>query len=989
MDATMLFQVLDRDVTASVLSEWLHFKDIAHLTIAMTNHSLRETYLNLLCDYRVKLKGTDLSNVYLQPLLSWCCNYRIRVSELIVQEKFWTQLTKSQHLFLLTDLESLSIRGCAVPNPVAAGNNHLHHHAAGMGAFGGGAVGVGVFPVAPPLLFQHGALPIGLTIPASQIKDYDRFPMISLLSCPHLKKLHFSRLSGLPVVFPLQQVTPKLEELLLHQITFSDDEYGKLFESFQSLKHLTLHDISYFPLSLINKSLKNLKSLNLIECSFPVHVIDQFFVTCLELEEIKIVPKPSIPSNNIGDDDDNGAMNHNHPPSFISSTFIDQLLARKPSNVRDCTDSLEESSKQVARDSPKPSRLPRYRQEMKREIDEDEDDMRIDDIGSDPLIRLMMLEDEDDLLFMQLFHDFDDPSRAMPVHRNSGIPARRRELMMQMAPNSLSRSSTMSRTNTTSSTTSNSSYSSSRMLLSTSSVQSNSPFPLLPVTTMNSSSSLSFHPQKIGSTSATITNPGNSKGNGKYGLRSIILHNVPISKDIILANFISQNNKPQHLQTLDVRYCYQISNDTCHALSQYASQTLQHLNLSGTNITDYGLTEILIHCLQLITLDISFCNNITDNSLFVLRHSYHYHLISLNLENCSQITDKGIKYLCKQLRSLQILNIKSIGGSLISSLTSTSSSPSSLSPTHAYSMLKMMESNAISNNMSNMNSNDMISPFDFLPFLRCLSQLTIGFYEVPGFCTMNEFRLMIEKCSQLRVLNITKLPFSTQGSFQRSHPISYIPHNENIGSPSSSPRSANNERDLDKEFIAILRNHHDRRRKGIRSIPSITIKKELLSPEHRNRLLSSIFYQAFRTQALDRSPRSSSSASTFISSSNTCSSNNTSLFLDLELNYRLESLHLRLVNYQDADLLFFIIYFQSLQEICIDRCSQFTSLGLSFLCKYGFSLKKIVIKDCLHLDLRQFINISEKFGFQLQPLTQPELEQPNEKVFVRYCMYYL
>ena len=84
---------------------------------------------------------------------------------------------------------------------------------------------------------------------------------------------------------------------------------------------------------------------------------------------------------------------------------------------------------------------------------------------------------------------------------------------------------------------------------------------------------------------------------------------------------------------------------------------LQSLNLSNCwNITDEGIRVVASGLPQLQSLNITACNKITDEGIRALANGFRQ-LQSLNISFCYNITDKGIRALASGLSQLQSLGI--------------------------------------------------------------------------------------------------------------------------------------------------------------------------------------------------------------------------------------------------------------------------------------------------------------------------------------------
>eukprot|EP00455_Lapot_gusevi_P013365 TRINITY_DN16497_c0_g2_i2.p1 TRINITY_DN16497_c0_g2~~TRINITY_DN16497_c0_g2_i2.p1 ORF type:complete len:339 (-),score=6.47 TRINITY_DN16497_c0_g2_i2:9-1025(-) len=83
-------------------------------------------------------------------------------------------------------------------------------------------------------------------------------------------------------------------------------------------------------------------------------------------------------------------------------------------------------------------------------------------------------------------------------------------------------------------------------------------------------------------------------------------------------------------------------------LANCCASTIQSLHVSGCyGITDDGIQFIAEHCPELVDLDVSDCDALTDSALNFLRRCTK--LTELNLKGCLQLTQVGLLPLCQRL----------------------------------------------------------------------------------------------------------------------------------------------------------------------------------------------------------------------------------------------------------------------------------------------------------------------------------------------------
>jgi serine/threonine protein kinase len=113
-------------------------------------------------------------------------------------------------------------------------------------------------------------------------------------------------------------------------------------------------------------------------------------------------------------------------------------------------------------------------------------------------------------------------------------------------------------------------------------------------------------------------------------LRTLRLH-----KTLVTGQTLSEIAKLKNLENLDAGYCEVRKN-----LSALQALKLKSLNLRDCLLTDQDL-EMLSHMHSLIGLDIRHNNNVTDTG--VLRLTSLKNLRHLHLEDCSHVSDQGIR----------------------------------------------------------------------------------------------------------------------------------------------------------------------------------------------------------------------------------------------------------------------------------------------------------------------------------------------------------
>lgn len=117
----------------------------------------------------------------------------------------------------------------------------------------------------------------------------------------------------------------------------------------------------------------------------------------------------------------------------------------------------------------------------------------------------------------------------------------------------------------------------------------------------------------------------------------------------------------QHLKSLSLSNCSELSDSGLTRLLSYGSN-LQKLNLDCClKVTDYGLSLVASGCPSLMSISLYRCPGITDKGLDTLA-SACLSMKYVNLSYCSQISDNGLKAITHWCRQLQAINISHCEG---------------------------------------------------------------------------------------------------------------------------------------------------------------------------------------------------------------------------------------------------------------------------------------------------------------------------------------
>jgi F-box/leucine-rich repeat protein 13 len=122
--------------------------------------------------------------------------------------------------------------------------------------------------------------------------------------------------------------------------------------------------------------------------------------------------------------------------------------------------------------------------------------------------------------------------------------------------------------------------------------------------------------------------------------------------------YIVENTSGGSLRELNFANCVKISDVTPLRISQHC-RNLIHLNISYCeNISDTGV-ELLVQLPMLIDLNLTGCG-ITDHGIAILRH--HKKLKYLDLAELPDITDDGISKMANGLNNLETINLSGCEG---------------------------------------------------------------------------------------------------------------------------------------------------------------------------------------------------------------------------------------------------------------------------------------------------------------------------------------
>jgi len=123
----------------------------------------------------------------------------------------------------------------------------------------------------------------------------------------------------------------------------------------------------------------------------------------------------------------------------------------------------------------------------------------------------------------------------------------------------------------------------------------------------------------------------------------------------------------KNLISLNLEYCDFITDNTLAVLlggplQKSAVLPLRRINLSHTNISDLGIRFLVQRCPKLKHITLKACHSITNTSLSLIAQ-HCQHVSSLNFAECSNITDYGVQIIAQQSKTnLSLLDLNDCPG---------------------------------------------------------------------------------------------------------------------------------------------------------------------------------------------------------------------------------------------------------------------------------------------------------------------------------------
>ena len=137
------------------------------------------------------------------------------------------------------------------------------------------------------------------------------------------------------------------------------------------------------------------------------------------------------------------------------------------------------------------------------------------------------------------------------------------------------------------------------------------------------------------------------------GLQRLNLRSCDNISDIGVG-FLAEGGPASQLATLDVSFCDRVT-DSALAHVSAGLPALTALSLSSCQITDLGIARVAKDLCSLHTLNIGQCVKLTDKSLDIIANQIHS-LRSIDLYGCTKISAEGVKALNK-CENLKVVNL--------------------------------------------------------------------------------------------------------------------------------------------------------------------------------------------------------------------------------------------------------------------------------------------------------------------------------------------
>lgn len=159
-------------------------------------------------------------------------------------------------------------------------------------------------------------------------------------------------------------------------------------------------------------------------------------------------------------------------------------------------------------------------------------------------------------------------------------------------------------------------------------------------------------------------------------LQSLNFSDCPIITDALMELLIK---RLKQLKAINVSRCTQLTNITLHAIADKIKNRLTHLEVShNPNYTMVGINEVVLHCENIVLLDISHCVKITFVGIVVITFGHLQH-VSRNIEHLklagvTDLNSESLNWVCialPQLRTITLDRVKQVNDSIVQGLFSS------------------------------------------------------------------------------------------------------------------------------------------------------------------------------------------------------------------------------------------------------------------------------------------------------------------------------
>jgi hypothetical protein len=127
------------------------------------------------------------------------------------------------------------------------------------------------------------------------------------------------------------------------------------------------------------------------------------------------------------------------------------------------------------------------------------------------------------------------------------------------------------------------------------------------------------------------------------GKRKVNILNLSIQNSLTSVGLVGLSQHCKYLQSLTIKGCPNISGESIVEISKKCSTNLQALSLSYcSNLHDIHVVDFISNCSNIRSLDLSGLKELNDTGIILIARTLQRNLKSLNLEDCSKISDFGL-----------------------------------------------------------------------------------------------------------------------------------------------------------------------------------------------------------------------------------------------------------------------------------------------------------------------------------------------------------